>query len=400
MPHGRAWKILKPREFEVRIIPIYFEHAKLSSFIRQANGWDFRRITKGPDRNCYYNPYFLRGIPHLCKKLKRPGIAKKVAFDPDHEPDLYRISELHPVPETYTDDTVLLHCTLQGGPKARMPIYTGFLSPLAAKLEDFKPLPQQQHSENDSKPAAIRTEYCTSSDLTPRDQEVLSAFQTTLKASDIRFSGAQQRATPPAVAAATASVTSSSSVATQDMANLLASSLPASFLPRTALVQPPTLPSLSVLPNLHLHGNGNSLASALAAANQLAFKSQLNQPAFAPTATQPLAFPSSFSTTFPSLQPSFPGNSAAAPASAALSVLSPPPTTTTSGTTASLPNIVTSMFQATASSHFAAGFAAAAAISEQSFQQMLANFSASLTNNGNGTSPGQLQSITSERKTE
>ena len=37
-PHGRSWKVLKPREFEVRVIPIYFEHAKFSSFIRQANG--------------------------------------------------------------------------------------------------------------------------------------------------------------------------------------------------------------------------------------------------------------------------------------------------------------------------------------------------------------------------
>ena len=37
-PHGRSWKVLKPREFEVRVIPIYFEHAKFSSFVRQANG--------------------------------------------------------------------------------------------------------------------------------------------------------------------------------------------------------------------------------------------------------------------------------------------------------------------------------------------------------------------------
>jgi HSF-type DNA-binding len=34
MPHGRSWRVLKPREFEIRIIPTYFEHAKFSSFIR------------------------------------------------------------------------------------------------------------------------------------------------------------------------------------------------------------------------------------------------------------------------------------------------------------------------------------------------------------------------------
>lgn len=37
LPHGRAWRVLKPREFETKVIPRFFEHAKFSSFIRQAN---------------------------------------------------------------------------------------------------------------------------------------------------------------------------------------------------------------------------------------------------------------------------------------------------------------------------------------------------------------------------
>jgi hypothetical protein len=45
MPHGRSFKILKPRDFEIRVLPVYFDHSKFSSFIRQANGWGFRRIT-------------------------------------------------------------------------------------------------------------------------------------------------------------------------------------------------------------------------------------------------------------------------------------------------------------------------------------------------------------------
>jgi hypothetical protein len=44
MPHGRSWRVLKPREFEIRVIPRFFEHSKFSSFIRQANGWGFRRV--------------------------------------------------------------------------------------------------------------------------------------------------------------------------------------------------------------------------------------------------------------------------------------------------------------------------------------------------------------------
>ena len=58
MPHGRSWRVLKPREFEVRVIPTYFEHAKFSSFIRQANGvragyiLSTDRVTRLPPMSC------------------------------------------------------------------------------------------------------------------------------------------------------------------------------------------------------------------------------------------------------------------------------------------------------------------------------------------------------------
>lgn len=59
--------------------------------------------------------------------MKRPGVNEKKTADPDHEPDLYKISELHPVPSNAAamDESILLECTVQGGPKARMPIYLG-----------------------------------------------------------------------------------------------------------------------------------------------------------------------------------------------------------------------------------------------------------------------------------
>jgi hypothetical protein len=47
LPHGRSWRVLKPREFEIKVLPKFFEHAKFSSFVRQANGWGFRRLTQG-----------------------------------------------------------------------------------------------------------------------------------------------------------------------------------------------------------------------------------------------------------------------------------------------------------------------------------------------------------------
>lgn len=167
MPHGRSWRVLKPREFEVKVIPRFFEHAKFSSFIRQANGWGFRRITQGRDRNSYYHPLFLRGLPHLCKKMKRPGVSEKQAADPDHEPDLYKISEEFPVPEKLGgDDSVMLQCTLEGGPKARMPIYSGALYSASKTSNGY---------------------VSTAPKPTPRDQHTLDAFQMSLGASENLF---------------------------------------------------------------------------------------------------------------------------------------------------------------------------------------------------------------------
>jgi HSF-type DNA-binding len=106
MPHGRSWKVHKPREFEVKVIPSYFDHAKFSSFIRQANGWGFKRVTtKGTDRNSHYHELFLRGIPHLIKFMKRPVSGMNAVTQPKHgkgrdfDPDFYKISEDFPLPE-------------------------------------------------------------------------------------------------------------------------------------------------------------------------------------------------------------------------------------------------------------------------------------------------------------
>ena len=52
MPHGRAFKVLVPRVFEKGLCPIYFGHARYSSFLRDLNKYSFKHITKGDDRNC------------------------------------------------------------------------------------------------------------------------------------------------------------------------------------------------------------------------------------------------------------------------------------------------------------------------------------------------------------
>lgn len=259
MPHGRAWKVLKSREFEVRVIPTYFEHAKFSSFIRQANGWGFRRLTHGRDRNCYYHPLFLRALPHLCKEMKRPGVAKKLAADPEHEPDLYAISELHPVPTHFDDESILLHCTVQGGPKARMPIYSGSLSysSTSSSLKDLFLKPDES-----KKAAAASIVAPTLTQLTPRDHEALSGFQTSLNASELCTSK------PPAVNV------SIDSGATMNTGPVNVGQAQTEFT--TPAVTPPQvfaspgITAATILPPNSVSAGVNKV-STLAAANQLAF---------------------------------------------------------------------------------------------------------------------------------
>jgi HSF-type DNA-binding len=163
LPHGRSWRILKPRDFETKIIPRFFEHSKFSSFVRQANGWGFRRITQGPDRNSYYHEKFLRGLPHLCKSMKRPGVAEKRICDPDLEPDFYKISEMHPVPKSTDDESIFLQKTLRNGPKARMPIITEHFKSLAAHSgASSSVLQASSHSQTSfdiQEPASTPTEW-------------------------------------------------------------------------------------------------------------------------------------------------------------------------------------------------------------------------------------------------
>lgn len=51
--NGHAWKILEPSKFEKEVIPVYFRQSRMASFMRQVNGWGFRRIDLGIEGSAY-----------------------------------------------------------------------------------------------------------------------------------------------------------------------------------------------------------------------------------------------------------------------------------------------------------------------------------------------------------
>jgi hypothetical protein len=147
MPHGRSWKVHKPREFECKVIPTYFEHSKFSSFIRQANGWGFRRmISKGPDRNSYYHELFLRGNPHLIKLMKRPTSTTRPQGDAATEPDFYRISDEHPVPEAKVEDEVQFEDQEANGETKRYSVDNFVQQDTVSSMHSYDHTPMEPYS--------------------------------------------------------------------------------------------------------------------------------------------------------------------------------------------------------------------------------------------------------------
>lgn len=320
LPHGRSWRVLKPREFEIKVLPRYFEHGKFSSFVRQANGWGFRRITQGADRNSYYHEKFLRGLPYISKDMKRPGVSEKKTASPEHEPNLLEISKFHPVPEKIDEDeSVLLQCTLQGGLRARVPIFAGTagigvaLSPLTAahlprKLETMPAAAVAPQTQTPSTGGGY---------LAARDRALLESYQQAFSASGEQW---RMLATQGPAAASFANLNSSTPHG----------SLPhQSFLGRA----PPSTSAAAAAASMMDTGNATSAVASVASYQR---NSQL----------QALAAVNQLSRPYPS---------AAAhrmPASA---------------------TPITDALNSTAASQFAAGFAAATAFSNHQFRNMLDN---------------------------
>lgn len=96
-PHGRCFVVHNQQEFVDLVMPDYFSQSKYPSFQRQLNLYGFKRITKGPDRNGYHHPSFLRGYPELSDtmvRMKVKGTGVRRPTRPEEEPDFYKYPDL------------------------------------------------------------------------------------------------------------------------------------------------------------------------------------------------------------------------------------------------------------------------------------------------------------------
>lgn len=82
----------------------------------QVNGWGFRRITEGCDLNSYYHEQFLRGLPDICAKMRRPTKGALQGESYGEAPDFYKISMFAPLPDP--DDDLTIDVLAQRSPKS------------------------------------------------------------------------------------------------------------------------------------------------------------------------------------------------------------------------------------------------------------------------------------------
>ena len=68
---GTAIIIKKPLEFGQTILPAYFKHSNLTSFVRQLNMYDFRKRRTQNYEHSYYHDLFQRGKKQLLAEIRR-----------------------------------------------------------------------------------------------------------------------------------------------------------------------------------------------------------------------------------------------------------------------------------------------------------------------------------------
>ena len=96
LSHGRAFIVRNPDVFVDKLLPLYFNQTKLSSFHKQLQMYNFQRFTTGRDKGAYHHTHFQRGKPHLCMRIQKQenGAGCRKPGNPVTEPNLYSLQPL------------------------------------------------------------------------------------------------------------------------------------------------------------------------------------------------------------------------------------------------------------------------------------------------------------------
>jgi len=95
--HGRAFRVVDPLLLEatMELLPKHFGHDDYTKFFSDLSRAGFHRISNGPDMGCFWNEFFLQGLPHLCKCI--PDEAPQ-DNRPSSDPDFQDIAAKYPLP--------------------------------------------------------------------------------------------------------------------------------------------------------------------------------------------------------------------------------------------------------------------------------------------------------------
>mmetsp|Transcript_440 Transcript_440/g.951 ORF Transcript_440/g.951 Transcript_440/m.951 type:complete len:609 (-) Transcript_440:184-2010(-) len=79
---GESFKIHKPNLL-INVLQKYFRQSKFKSFLRQLQGYNFKRITRGKDQGVVSHPLFLRGRRSVSTLMRRKRVGPKPDTDPN-----------------------------------------------------------------------------------------------------------------------------------------------------------------------------------------------------------------------------------------------------------------------------------------------------------------------------
>ncbi|NXY92085.1 HSF1 protein, partial [Alcedo cyanopectus] len=77
---GSSFHVFDQGQFAKEVLPKYFKHSNMASFVRQLNMYGFRKVVHieqgglvkpEKDDTEFQHPYFIRGQEHLLENIKR-----------------------------------------------------------------------------------------------------------------------------------------------------------------------------------------------------------------------------------------------------------------------------------------------------------------------------------------